>query len=127
MMAIDIPTMYPGLVEAIEQVESCGNGGAIGDHHLKDKAYGCLQIRQPYLDDAALFLGKRYRAEEMLNNRELSIKALNAYMSRYATLRQLGHEPTAQDIARIHNGGPTGWKRPTTEAYWQKVRQHYKE
>ena len=32
-------------------------------------------------------------------------------MKRYATKAQLGHEPTAEDVARIHNGGPNGWKK----------------
>ena len=32
-------------------------------------------------------------------------------MKRYATKAQLGHEPTAEDVARIHNGGPDGWKK----------------
>ena len=42
-------------------------------------------------------------------------------MKRYATKSRLGHEPTDEDIARIHNGGPNGYKNPATVKYWEKV------
>ena len=29
---------------------------------------------------------------------------------------------TYEVLARIHNGGPLGWKKPETIAYWQKVK-----
>ena len=29
---------------------------------------------------------------------------------------------TAETYARIWNGGPDGWRKPTTAAYWRKVR-----
>lgn len=45
-------------------------------------------------------------------------------MSRYATTKRLGHAPTDEDIARIHNGGPNGHKNPNTEGYWKKVESH---
>jgi hypothetical protein len=32
-------------------------------------------------------------------------------MQKYATKALLGHEPTVEDVARIHNGGPNGWKK----------------
>ena len=32
-------------------------------------------------------------------------------MQKYATKARLGHEPTVEDVARIHNGGPDGWKK----------------
>tara|TARA_Y100000310_G_scaffold318651_1_gene372997 strand:+ start:1265 stop:1456 length:192 start_codon:yes stop_codon:yes gene_type:complete len=28
---------------------------------------------------------------------------------------------TCEDLARNHNGGPTGYKRDTTKIYWDKV------
>jgi len=28
----------------------------------------------------------------------------------------------AEDIARIHNGGPNGYKKTATDQYWVKVR-----
>jgi hypothetical protein len=46
-----------------------------------------------------------------------------AYMDRYATAERLGHEPTIEDIARIHNGGPDGYKKSSTDKYWEKVKK----
>jgi hypothetical protein len=40
------------------------------------------------------------------------------YMRKYATEKRLGHKPTAEDIARIHNGGPKGFERNGTKGYW---------
>ena len=42
-------------------------------------------------------------------------------MCRYATKERLGHDATNEDIARIHNGGPNGWRSSSTEGYWRKV------
>jgi hypothetical protein len=46
-----------------------------------------------------------------------------AYMARYATERRLGRPVTDEDRARIWNGGPSGWKKKATVAYWHKVRK----
>ena len=43
-------------------------------------------------------------------------------MKRYATEARLGHKPTVQDIARIHNGGPNGYKLAATVGYWNLVK-----
>ena len=47
-------------------------------------------------------------------------------MKHYATEARLGHPPTNEDLARIHNGGPDGYKKPATVGYWQKVQSHLK-
>ena len=44
-----------------------------------------------------------------------------AYLSIYCTERRLGRKPTMEDAARIWNGGPNGYKKASTEKYWQKV------
>ena len=44
-------------------------------------------------------------------------------MSRYATTSRLGHKPTCQDYARIHNGGPDGFKKSATLPYWNKIQE----
>lgn len=111
------------LLEAIIQIESGGDDNAIGDKTLLHKAYGCLQIRQPYMNDVNAKTGKNHRAEELLGNRELSIWYFNEYMKIYATKAQLGHDPRQEEIARIHNGGPKGYKNSNTIQYWLKVRK----
>lgn len=110
------------LIAALTQVESGGDDNAIGDKHLAQKAYGCLQIRQPAVDDVNRLKGTNYKAEDCLGNRALSIWICKVYIDNYATPKRLG---TVNDekMARIWNGGPNGWKRSSTQAYWEKVRQ----
>lgn len=117
------PTKKKSLVEALIQVESGGNDKAIGDLHLIDKAYGCLQIRKPVCTDVNKALKTSYKAQDMLGNRSLSIQIFNAYMDLYATSKALGRPVTDQDRARIWNGGPSGWKRTSTKVYWDKVQK----
>ena len=114
---------WPDLVKAIIQVESGGLDTAIGDHHLADKAYGCMQIRKPVCIDVNRAYGTSLSPEGMLGNRQLSIDTFYKYMSLYATTKLIGRAPTDQDRARIWNGGPTGWKRITTLEYWAKVQR----
>lgn len=99
---------YEEFVAALIQHESGGNDRAIGDKHLKDRAYGCLQIRQPCVDDVNKRLGTSYRAEDCLGNCTLSLLIFKTYMEIYATESRLGHPPTAEDMAKIWNGGPIG-------------------
>lgn len=110
------------LIDALIQVESGGDDNAIGDLNLEHKAYGCLQIRKPYVDDVNERFGTNYKAEDCLGNRNLSIWIFQRYMERYATAKRLGHVPTDEDVARIHNGGPNGYKKDSTKKYWEKVK-----
>ena len=50
-----------------------------------------------------------------------SEEVIGSYMGRYATPERLGREPTDEDIARIHNGGPNGYRRDSTLPYWDEV------
>ena len=54
-------------------------------------------------------------------------KVILAYWDRYATIKRLGRVPTDEDRARIHNGGPNGYKKEATIAYWSKVRKELDE
>lgn len=111
------------LVSALISVESGGDDNAVGDKALADKAYGCLQVRQPCVDDVNRKLGTSYHAEQCLGNRALSVRIFQAYIAMYATERRLGRAVTDQDRARIWNGGPSGWRRKSTLAYWAKVKK----
>ncbi len=111
------------LLPALIKVESGGRDDAVGDSHLKDKAYGALQIRQPCVDDVNRRYGTSYRAEDCLNNRQLSIWICQRYIALYATEKSIGRTPTDQDRARIWNGGPQGWKSKRTLGYWAKVQK----
>jgi soluble lytic murein transglycosylase-like protein len=105
------------LIFALIAVESNGNDRAIGDNGL---AYGCLQLHAAYVKDAAEYAKKDWTHQDAFD-RETSIDIVLAYMSRYATEARLGRPVTAEDIARIHNGGPNGYKKEATVKYWKKV------
>jgi len=114
------------LIVAIAYKESSGCDVAIGDRALRNKAYGYLQIRQPVCDDVNRRFGTQYCATDCQGNRTLSIDVFHKYQSIYATKERLGREPTAEDMARIWNGGPDGWHKSSTVTYWQQVRSHLK-
>ena len=61
--------------------------------------------------------------DKELNDVDYADRIVRAYMKRYATERRLGRKVTQEDIARIHNGGPNGYKKESTEKYWSKVKK----
>jgi len=108
------------LLNAIRIVESGGNDNAVGDG---GNAIGPFQIWKNYWKDAIEHdpsIGGKY---EDCFDRKYAEKIVNAYMDRYANVRRLGHEPTDEEIARIHNGGPNGHKKKATIRYWEKVQE----
>ena len=104
------------LVAAIHMVETSGRLGPIrGDGGA---ALGPLQIHRACWQDANL--PGRY---EDCAGLAYSKRVFAAYMARYATERRLGRPVTDADRARIWNGGPNGYKKKATVAYWNKVRK----
>ena len=124
---------YPSakLARAIPVKESGNNDQAIGDKKdllgrlrpTSEWAYGAFQIRQPCVDDVNQALGTRYKASDCLGNRKLSELIFREYINLYATEKRLGHKPTDQDMARIWNGGPNGYKSLFTVSYWAKIQK----
>jgi len=107
---------YMTLILVLIQIESGGNDLQIGDDGL---AYGCLQMHSAYVQDAAEYAGKDWVHNDAFD-RETSIEIFTAYMDRYATKERLGRTPTVEDIVRIHNGGPNGYKKDSTLPYLTK-------
>jgi len=104
-------------IETLGIVESDNNDNAVGDN---GNALGRYQIWKIYWQDAVEFdpsIGGEY---EDVTNPDYARKIVEAYMSRYATKKRLGHEPTFEDMARIHNGGPNGHKKDSTDIYWNR-------
>ena len=98
-------------------IESNQNPRAVGDDL---KSIGILQMQQAYVQDAAEYANENWVHIDALD--ELTaIKIFRAYMARYATEERLGRPVTLEDIARIHNGGPNGYKKQSTIPYWKKV------
>ena len=119
---------FEDLLDAIEWVESRGDANAVGDGR---EAIGAFQIWKIYVDD----LNQIYKAKHTdkyshpmhwdychRRDKVCSRIMVRDYLGYYATEERLGHDPTFEDMARIHNGGPDGWKNESTKAYWQKVK-----
>jgi len=108
------------LLLALTHVESNDKDNAIGDNGT---SYGCLQIKAIYVKDVNRILGEERYTHEDAFNRAKAYHMFIIYTDHYATERRLGREPTTEDRVRIHNGGPNGWKKPHTKAYWNKVKK----
>jgi hypothetical protein len=107
------------LLDNIRKIESNGDCSKIG----KVGELGCYQIRECYWIDALEHdpsIGGEY---EDVIDREYAEEVILAYWDRYATIKRLGHIPTDEDRARIHNGGPNGHKKTSTIEYWNKIKK----
>ena len=115
---------FDDLLDAIEWVESKGDADAIGDN---GRAVGAYQIHSCYIEDVGWGYngGERYDDEDRFD-RDKSRIITRRYLSHYGTYRRLNRYPTLDDFARIHNGGPDGWKKESTKAYCLKVKASLK-
>ena len=127
-LRVDVDSFYTAVVNR-ENVKWDVN--AVGDKHLRHKAYGLLQIRQPYLDDVNKIAGKDVLAVWSkskltladMKDPEMAKWAFRVYLNHYGESyeKNTGKAPTAEVYARIHNGGPNGWKNKKTVAYGRDV------
>ena len=117
MMTVNAKPSDP-LINAIIKVESNDNVNAIGDN---GKAVGCMQIWKVVVDDVNKVSKLKYNYNDRFN-KEKSIEIFKLYINKYATAKRLGRTPTDEDMARIWNGGPNGFKKAGTKQYWLKVK-----
>lgn len=109
-------------IAVLISVESGGNDWVPGD---KGKAVGALQIHRGVVEDVNRFAGTRFTHRDM-HRRDVAIYCATVYLTHYCTKERLGHVPTAEDFARVWNGGPDGWKEPATIRYWKRVQPKLK-
>jgi len=103
------------ILDAIRQVETggCKNPSeAVGDG---GKAIGPFQIHQSYWQDAVDFDPSIGGVYADCKNEAYARQIVIAYLSRYCK------SWSDENVARIHNGGPSGHKRKATVKYWRKV------
>lgn len=108
------------LLDAIATVESSNQATVVGDG---GKSVGMYQLGKLYIDDVNNIYGTTYKYSDRLNpaiSREITAKYLTHYGKVYT--RKTGKKPTAEVYARIHNGGPGGYKKKATIKYWSKIR-----
>jgi hypothetical protein len=110
-----MPTIS-NLISALIIVESSGNDLAIGDN---GRAIGPLQIHRGVVQDVNRITGSNYQWQQM-TNRVQARAVCEAYLKHY------GKNCSTEQLARRWNGGPTGDRKPATEAYWAKVKKQLK-
>jgi len=112
---------WNAFLDALSMVESGGRDG-IKTMDRGTYSYGRLQIKKAYLVDSGL----SYTLEDVRVKKDVSYSVVRAYLERYARYykRKTGKDATVEILARIHNGGPLGWKNPKTIPYVNKVKKH---
>lgn len=105
------------ILDAIRFVESSDRADVPdGD---QGKAIGPYQIHEVYWQDALRFepaLGGGYQD---CRQRPYAERVIAAYMQHYVA--EAWRDGDAEVIARVHNGGPQGFKSPATLGYWRRV------
>ncbi len=104
------------LAALIIGIESGGNNMAVGDG---GRSIGPLQIQAAVVAD----VNRRFKTSFThagMTNRADAVAVFDRYLWIYAQPQRIGRDVTDEDRARIWNGGPNGWRKPTTDAYAAK-------
>lgn len=127
------------LIYGVTRKENPGQDpDAVGDKHLRNKAYGLLQIRAPYLKDVNRIAGRkevrRVWGKDRLTMADMKDPAkaewaFHVYLWHYGNVytKKTRKVPTAYVYARIHNGGPNGWRDKDTVRYGEAVVAYIRE
>ena len=109
------------IIPLLIQIESGGDPNAIGDKGL---AVGILQLHPIYVKDVNLSFSTHYTLEDRFDKQK-SIEITTLYLKKYgrAYERATGRKVTPEVLARIHNGGPNGWKKKSTNKYWNRCKK----
>lgn len=110
------------LMEAIVLVESGGDCEAIGEAG----EVGPMQILQACIDDVNALEGHQFTLVDA-KTLDGAKNIFYLYTRIYAGFARLGREATFEDLARIWNGGPNGYKNWRTRRYWRKVRRIFEQ
>lgn len=117
------PLITDKLLDAIEITESSQRTGlrVLDTNNLY--SYGAYQIQEPYLADVNRIYGTNYSIEQVKTNKTIARSVVKKYISYYSNVakRKLGRKLTTRELVAIHNGGPTGYKKPKALTYADKV------
>ena len=106
------------LVDALILVESAGNPKAF---NKKENAVGCLQIRPVMVREVNRILRKQ-KSEQRFTKEDRWDCGKSKEMF-YIWVRYHHNFSSDEKIARNWNGGPRGYKKQSTEHYWNKVQK----
>jgi len=79
-----------------------------------------LQIRDICVQDVNRIYGTQYTMHDaycLQTSKEIAV----LYLSYWGLKAK--NDPDYETLARIWNGGPNGWKKPSTLKYWKKVQK----
>ena len=110
-----VQNLPAGFLDRLAALESGGDDSAVNS---AEDAHGRWQVRAGYLHDGTAEAGTSYALDEMHDPAKAET-IVRAYLGRYgrAFAARAGRAPTAEELARIHNGGPRGAESPRTLAY----------
>lgn len=117
---------FEDLLDAISFVESGDDPNAVGDNGF---AIGSFQIHPIYVRDVNRIDHAAFRDEDR-KSRKASRMMVDIYTKWYASraFDETGDKTKFFEYAaRCHNGGPNGWKKDCTKAYWAKVKARLEE
>lgn len=106
------------LIPFLITVESHGDPNAIG----RNGELGILQINQGVIDDVNHFCGGNYIHHNAFTP-ALATEICSLYLLHWGRPSKLKRKVTFQDLARIWNGGPRGYRRSGSLKYWYKVKK----
>lgn len=112
MVAFNL-NLYP-LFDAIAEIES--------DYGRLSK--NVYQLQDAYIDDVNRILGRNEFDYNDKYDVGKSKEMMVIYLMRYGAIYEskTGNAVSYSVLARIHNGGPNGWRKPSTLKYWHKVK-----
>ncbi len=95
------------------------SGDRLDAYNPAERAAGPAQIRPICVEDCNRIVGyERWTLADRYDRAE-SFAMFKTYTGHYQAHYNLSSPESA---ARIWNGGPTGWKKKSTEKYWRKVK-----
>ena len=102
------------LMDAIAMVES--NRGATSAN--------VYQLKPIYVEDVNRITGQGLTHGQAVADDAVARACIEAYWEYYGAryYRLTGRQADAEVLARIHNGGQDGWRKPSTRAYWNRVK-----
>lgn len=115
---------FEEVLEAIAIVESNANDRAVGDG---GKARGRYQIWACYVADVNRIAGTSYTHSDA-HDPDKARKMVEIYLTHYGEIyqRRTRRSPSVEVLCRIHNGGPSGWRKESTLPYWGRCQEAMK-
>lgn len=125
LLAMSVPAtafeLPDALLDIIAVVESNRDDSAIGDG---GRARGRYQILRAYVEDANRIAGTSFSHKDA-HDPDKARQIVRIYLNHYGRVyaRKTGLEPSCEVLCRIHNGGPSGWRKKATLRYWKRCRK----